>query len=44
MPSGGVVPGAEIVVVNSDTNQKRTATTDSQGRYSFPQMQPAPTR
>src|SRR5580698_6851553 len=40
-PSGGVVPGAEIVAVNSETNQKRTATTDSQGRYSFPQMQPA---
>ena len=40
-PSGGVVPGAEIVAVNSDTNQKRTATTDSQGRYSFPQMQPS---
>lgn len=39
--SGGVVPGAEITVVNSDTNQKRTATTDSQGRYSFPQMQPS---
>lgn len=40
-PSGGVVPGAEITVVNSDTNQKRTATTDSQGRYSFQQMQPS---
>ena len=40
-PSGGVVPGAEIVAVNSETNQRRTETTDSQGRYSFPQMQPS---
>ncbi len=40
-PSGAVVPGARIVVVNSDTNQRRTALTDSQGRYSFPQMQPS---
>ena len=40
-PSGGVVPAAEIVAVNSETNQRRTATTDSQGRYSFPQMQPS---
>ncbi len=39
--SGAVVPGAEIVVVNSETNQKRTASADSQGRYSFPQMQPS---
>ncbi len=39
--SGAVVPGAVIIVVNSETNQKRTANTDSQGRYSFPQMQPS---
>jgi hypothetical protein len=40
-PSGAVVPGAEIVAVNLETNLRRTATTDSQGRYSFPQMQPS---
>src|SRR3984893_10294573 len=40
-PSGAVVPKAEIVVVNLETNLRRTATTDSQGRYSFPQMQPS---
>ncbi len=40
-PSGAVIPGARIVVVNSDTNQRRSAVTDSQGRYSFPQMQPS---
>lgn len=40
-PSGSVVPGAEVVVENAETNQKRTAATDSQGRYSFPQMQPS---
>ena len=40
-PSGGVVPGATIETVNSETNQKRTTLSDSQGRYSFPQMQPS---
>lgn len=40
-PSGAAVPRAEITVVNSDTDQKRTSITDSQGRYSFPQMQPS---
>src|SRR5436853_7854970 len=40
-PSGAVVPGATIVVVNSETNLTRTATTDSEGRYSFQQMQPS---
>jgi hypothetical protein len=40
-PSGAVVPNAEIIVTNSETNAKRTTTTDSQGRYSFPQMQPS---
>jgi hypothetical protein len=40
-PSGAVVPGAAIVAVNLETNLTRTATTDSQGRYSFPQMQPS---
>ena len=40
-PTGGLVPGAKILATNSETNQKRAATTDSQGRYSFPQMQPS---
>jgi hypothetical protein len=40
-PSGAVVPSAEIVAINSETNARRTATSDSQGRYSLPQMQPS---
>src|SRR5438045_7891312 len=39
-PSGALIPGAEIVLVNSDTNAQRSTLTDEQGRYSFPQLQP----
>src|SRR5437867_2140999 len=39
-PSGASVPGAIIQLVNSQTGAQRTVTTDSQGRYSFTQMQP----
>ena len=39
-PSGAVIPDAEIVLANSETNARRTTKTDSQGRYSFSQTQP----
>lgn len=39
-PSGAVVPNARILVVNSATNSRRDAQTDSQGRYSLAQLQP----
>ncbi|HKM83837.1 MAG TPA: carboxypeptidase-like regulatory domain-containing protein [Candidatus Acidoferrum sp.] len=34
--SGGGIPGATVVVVNTATGQKQTATTDEHGLYSFP--------
>jgi len=39
-PTGAVVPSTDLILVNSDTNAQRTAQSDSQGRYSFPQVQP----
>ena len=40
-PSGAVVPGVEVTLTIKQTNQQRVVTTDTQGRYSFPQMQPS---
>ncbi len=40
-PSGAVVPRAEITLTNADTNQRRTALSDAQGRYAFSQIQPS---
>jgi hypothetical protein len=34
--SGGTIPGAAVSVRNLDTNVGRTATTEADGRYSFP--------
>src|SRR3712207_3783609 len=31
--TGGVLPRAEVVVTNADTNVTRTTTTDDRGRY-----------
>ncbi len=39
-PSGGVVPGATIVIVNTQTNVQRETTSNEEGRYSFPQILP----
>ena len=36
---GAVVSGASLTVTNLETNQKQTATTDSDGRYRFPYLQ-----
>jgi hypothetical protein len=39
--SGAAVPGAAVTVTNSGTSAQRTATTDAQGRFSFPGLPPA---
>jgi hypothetical protein len=39
---GAVVPGARVVIVNTDTNFTREATTDAQGAYSFTNIQAGP--
>lgn len=40
-PSGAVIPGAAITVVNMANGAKRSATSDSAGNYTFPQLSPA---
>ena len=37
--SGAVVSGASLTASNTETNQKQTATTDSEGRFRFPYLQ-----
>jgi len=39
---GGVVPGARVTIVNTDTNFTREATTDAQGGYSFTNVPSGP--
>jgi Carboxypeptidase regulatory-like domain len=39
-PSGAVIPGAAVVLMNVDTGAERNEVSDSQGRYSFSQVQP----
>src|SRR5215469_4848837 len=41
-PSGAVVPNATVTVTNLDTGAQRTTTSDSQGRYTIPQVTPGP--
>jgi Carboxypeptidase regulatory-like domain len=38
--SGAVVPNASITLVNNDNSAQRDARTDTEGRYSFQQVQP----
>src|SRR5436190_3654014 len=38
--TGGVIPGASVMLTGEKTGQSRTATTDSDGRYSFAALQP----
>ena len=38
--SGAVVPNATVTLVSDDTSAERGARTDSEGRYSFQQIQP----
>ena len=37
--SGGVIPNASVIVVNTSTGITTRATTDSKGYYTFPQLQ-----
>lgn len=39
-PSGGVVPGVSIEIVNKSTGAKRAEVTDPKGRYGFQQVAP----
>jgi len=39
-PSGAVVPGAEVVVKNLDTNFTRTLSSDADGRFTAPLLPP----
>ena len=40
--SQGVIPGAEVALVNEDTNAARSATTNEVGEYSFASVLPGP--
>ena len=39
-PTGAVIPNATITIVNTKTGIQREATSDAQGRYSMPQVNP----
>jgi len=39
--SGGVIPGAEVTIVNAETGRTITATSDSEGRYASVPLPPA---
>src|SRR6266699_1788635 len=39
-PTGSVVPGATVTLIQQDTNATQSATTDSSGRYLFPAASP----
>ncbi len=39
-PNGAVVPGATVTATSNDTSLVKTATTDDEGRYTLPFLQP----
>jgi hypothetical protein len=39
-PSGGVIPQAKMELSNTSTHERRTASTSSEGRYTFSQLLP----
>jgi len=39
-PSGAVVPGVEVKLINTDTNEQRNTTSNELGYYSFPLLAP----
>src|SRR5258706_5188383 len=39
-PNGAVVPGADVMLVNDQTNDKRNQATNEAGRFSFASLQP----
>jgi len=41
-PSGGAIAGAAVTIVSTETGSKRSAVTDEDGRFSFPQLKPGP--
>jgi hypothetical protein len=41
-PTGAVVPGAAITIVDKETNQTQKGTTDGAGNYTFNRLAPAP--
>jgi uncharacterized protein YfaS (alpha-2-macroglobulin family) len=41
---GGVIPGAEVTLINENTSVSRTATTNERGEYNFPTSLPVHTR
>ena len=42
--TSAVVPGATVAIVNHDTGLARSAKTDNEGRFNFPQLLPGSTR
>ncbi len=38
--TGGVIPGAEVTAVNTETSATRTVLSDDEGRYRIPQLAP----
>ena len=41
-PSGAAIPHATVTITNNETGLKRSAATDSSGRFDFPQLKPGP--
>jgi Carboxypeptidase regulatory-like domain len=39
-PSGAAVPGASVTIINAETAATRSAHTDNDGRFNFPQLKP----
>jgi hypothetical protein len=39
-PTGAAMPGLTVTVASRETGLQRTAKTDNEGRYNFPQLQP----
>jgi Carboxypeptidase regulatory-like domain len=39
-PTGAAIPSANVRLINADTNLARTSTSDAQGNYVFPEVQP----
>src|ERR1700682_6249476 len=38
----GVIPGAEVILINEDTNAERSAMTNEVGEYAFSSVLPGP--
>jgi len=41
-PTGAAISGASVTLTNNDTKVARNTTTDSEGRYSLPNIPPGP--